>query len=76
MFADCVVRYVSRIPGWTQEVIRKNPFVEGAIHLLVVEGVDDAWTGRPEHGVVLGPFRTQRDAITAVERAYCNAHIQ
>lgn len=76
MFTGCVVRYVSLLAGWTPEQIRALPFREGAIHLLVVEQEGEEWTGRPDHGVVLRGFRTQRAAIEAVERAWCNCWIK
>lgn len=76
MFSGCVVRYVSLLAGWSPEQIRALPFRDGSIHLLVVEEDGAEWTARAFHGQVLTGFRTQRSAIEAAERAYCNCRIR
>lgn len=76
MFAGCVVRYVSLLAGWSPEQIRALPFRDGSIHLLVVEEESDGWTARAYHGQAVRGFRTQREAIEAAERVYCNCGIR
>lgn len=75
MFTDCVVRHVSNVAGWAPDVIMAQPFVEGAIHLLVVEAEEEGWTGRPFLGVKVGPFPSRGEAIAACERVYCGCYV-